>query len=214
MAGYPPQIERGAARGLNSLTACFGPALLDRALLDALCRALGVSFYEAVRRNVPGIAAPPGDRDLAGLDMPAFLDGLRPAGEVAARHTVGLRRSDHRAECTERVDDGLPETLEEVVARYGHRWFKLKVGGDARADVERLAAIAAVLDRSAEPYRATLDGNEQYADAGGVLDLWRRVKAEPAAPAARRQRRLHRAADRAPRRARPRMCRPSPPRSR
>ena len=59
---YRPQIERGAARGLNSLTACFGPALVDRALLDALCRALGVSFYEAIRRNVPGMVAPAGER--------------------------------------------------------------------------------------------------------------------------------------------------------
>ena len=47
----------------------------------------------------------------------------------------------------EPVGDGLPETLEEVVARYGHRYFKLKVGGDVAADVERLAAIASVLDR-------------------------------------------------------------------
>src|SRR5436853_591672 len=54
---YGPQIALGATQGMNSLTACFGPALIDRALLDALCRALGVSFYEAVRSNLPAIAA-------------------------------------------------------------------------------------------------------------------------------------------------------------
>src|SRR5213595_3991279 len=54
---YGPQIALGATQGMNSLTACFGPALIDRALLDALCRALGVSFYEAVRSNLPGISA-------------------------------------------------------------------------------------------------------------------------------------------------------------
>jgi L-alanine-DL-glutamate epimerase-like enolase superfamily enzyme len=63
------------------------------------------------------------------------------------------------------------------VARYGHRWFKLKVGGDARADVERLAAIASVLDRIPEPYHASLDGNEQYEDVEGVLELWRQMAA-------------------------------------
>jgi len=73
------------------------------------------------------------------------------------------------------VNDGLPETLEEVVARYGHRWFKLKVAGDVRADLERLAAIAAVLDRSPDAYRATLDGNEQYPGAAAALELWRRA---------------------------------------
>jgi hypothetical protein len=47
------------------------------------------------------------------------------------------------------------------------------------ADLERLRAIAAVLDRGREPYFATLDGNEQYADMRGVAELWARMKAEP-----------------------------------
>jgi len=77
------------------------------------------------------------------------------------------------------VNDGLPETLEEVIARYGHRWFKLKVGGDAKADVERLTAIASVLDRIPGDYHASLDGNEQYEDVHGVLELWRRIREVP-----------------------------------
>jgi hypothetical protein len=36
-----------------------------------------------------------------------------------------------------------------------------------------------VLDRIAEPYQATLDGNEQYAEVGGILELWSRIEAEP-----------------------------------
>ena len=178
-SAYAPQVARGAANGLNPLTACFGPALVDRALLDALCRALGVSFYDAIRADLPGIGA--GDRpsDLAGFDLAAFLASLRPAARLAARHTVGLVDPVVAADQRERVGDGLPETLEEVVARYRHRWFKLKVAGDVPADVDRLAAIAAVLDRLPEPYQATLDGNEQYTDAAGALELWRRVKAEP-----------------------------------
>ncbi|MGH8745857.1 MAG: hypothetical protein ACREUK_05145, partial [Burkholderiales bacterium] len=55
----------------------------------------------------------------------------------------------------------------------------LKVDGDPRAAVERLAAIAAVLDRGGAPYQATLDGNEQYHYVDGALELWRRVVAEP-----------------------------------
>src|SRR5205823_2335719 len=69
-------------------------------------------------------------------------------------------------------------TLEGVVARYGHRWFKLKVGGEVKADVARLSAIAAVLDRIAEPYHASLDGNEQYEDIEGVRALWSAIKAD------------------------------------
>lgn len=162
----------GHSRPTAGLVENFGPALLDRSLLDALCRALGVSFYQALRTNVPKIA-------FSGLDMNLFLARLEPVERIAARHTVGLVDPITSLENKAPVGDGLPETLEEVIARYGHRWFKLKVGGDIKADVERLRAIAAVLDRIAEPYHASLDGNEQYRDVAGVLDLWNAVKEEP-----------------------------------
>ena len=163
-AHYRPQLDLAAGKGLNALVANYGPALLDRALLDGLCRGLAISFYDAIRHNVAGLALPA-----------QFLESLRPASRIAARHTVGL--VDPITSVEHRVNDGLPETLEEVVARYGHRWFKLKVGGDAGADVERLAAIASVLDRIPEPYHASLDGNEQYESVEGVLELWRQMAA-------------------------------------
>jgi hypothetical protein len=52
------------------------------------------------------------------------------------------------------------------------------VGGDVRADRERLAAIASVLDRIPVPYGASLDGNEQYEDMAGVAELWAKMKAD------------------------------------
>ncbi len=151
----------------------YGPALLDRAILDALCRALGVSFYEAIRKNLVGAGI------FEGMDLEKVFANLNPSKSISARHTVGLVDPITAADQKERVNDGLPETLEEVVARYGQRWFKLKVGGDARADVERLSAIAAVLDRIGEPYHASLDGNEQYEDMAGVAELWAKMKSEP-----------------------------------
>ena len=162
----------GHSRPTVGLVENYGPALIDRALLDALCCALGISFYEAVSQNAPALS-------VDGLDLPRFLSGLRPAERIAARHTVGLVDPITAADNKRPVNDGLPETLEQVIARYGHRWFKLKVGGDVKADVERLGAIAAVLDQIVEPYHASLDGNEQYEDAGGVLELWQAVKAQP-----------------------------------
>ncbi len=132
-----------------------------------------------LRANLCGIAATPLCPDLEGFDFAAFLGGLRPVSQIAARHTVGLVDPITRADQTERVADGLPETLEEVVHTYGHRWFKLKVCGDVDADVKRLAAIAAVLDRIPGGYQASLDGNEQYDNVQGVLALWQRMLAEP-----------------------------------
>ena len=161
MAAYVPGLVAG-----------YGPALVDRALLDALCRALGASFYDAVRSNAPGISFPP-------LQMQRFLEKLKPGKRIAARHTVGLVDPITAADLKQPVGDGLPETLEQVVQAYGHRWFKLKVGGDVAADVARLSAIAAVLDRMAAPYQATLDGNEQYENIAGVEELYRRITAHP-----------------------------------
>ena len=176
---YGPQIALAAAQGLNSLVACYGPALVDRALLDALCRALGISFFQAIQRNVPGIAAPGWQADLVAFDMEEFLGRLEPRKTIAARHTVGLLDPILSSDIRQPVGDGLPESLDQVVERYGQRWFKLKVSGDLAADLERLSAIAAVLERIDEPYHATLDGNEQYAEVEGIVALWRKIRSAP-----------------------------------
>ncbi|MDR6535024.1 enolase C-terminal domain-like protein [Variovorax soli] len=168
-----------AARlGFNPLLASYGPALIDRAVLDALCRALQMSFYAAIRGNAAGIGAT--QPSFAGIDMDAFLARLQPAPHIEARHTVGLVDAITAADLKDPVADGLPETLEEVVRVYGHRYFKLKVGGDIAADLARLHAIAAVLDRADTPYFVSLDGNEQYADATGVAELMARLREAPA----------------------------------
>jgi hypothetical protein len=172
-AHYQSQIDAGAAHGLNSLVACYGPALIDRALIDALCRALGVSFYAAVQGNLLGLT------EFEGIDLAGFAASLKPATSIAARHTVGLVDRINAADSSIRVNDGLPETLEEVVAHYGHTWFKLKVGGDLEADLDRLCEIAAVLDRIDQPYHASLDGNEQYEDVEGIAALWAKMKETP-----------------------------------
>jgi hypothetical protein len=177
---YDDQIAAGAARGLNALVANFGPAQIDRAILDALCTGLDISFYEAVQSNLVGIdpaLLPAHLPDLVGFDMKRFLTQLAPADSIAARHTVGLLDviAGHRGQ----VGDGLPESLEEVVATYGHSYFKLKVGGDAAADLQRLTDIAAVLDVLPAPYFVSLDGNEQYNDIEAMLALWQRMQAVP-----------------------------------
>jgi hypothetical protein len=175
---HDAQLAVGADKGYNALLASYGPALIDRAVLDALCRALGVSFYAAMRENLAGI----GERraEFAPFNWPAFLSTLQPAATIEARHTVGLVDAITAADLQHPVGDGLPETLEQVATHYGHRYFKLKVGGQVQADLARLTAIAAVLDRSREDYFVSLDGNEQYQDAAGVAELLARMHQTPA----------------------------------
>jgi enolase-like protein len=179
---YRAQIERCASEKLNALIAGYGPAMLDRAVLDAVCRLAGLSFQDAIRSNLPGLAAGDLTPDLGGFDLDRFLSVLTPADTIQVRHTVGLvdAIADTDLEGQPRVADGLPETLEAVVATYGNRYFKLKVGGDVGQDVARLTAIARVLDRIPEPYRVSLDGNEQYKDVDGVLALWNAIASTPA----------------------------------
>jgi hypothetical protein len=177
---YHFQVAECGKQGLNPLIAGYGPALLDRAVLDAVCRGRGISFYDAVRANVPGIDPVHFLPEFTGFDTDAFLAALKPAREIHARHTVGLVDPITAADRREPVGDGLPETLEDVVDRYGHTYFKLKVGGDVAADVARLTAIASVLDRRRAPYFVTLDGNEQYGSVEDVLALWTAMSRVPA----------------------------------
>ena len=108
------------------------------------------------------------------------MQTLAPSAAIDARHTVGLVDAITASDLEHPVADGLPETLEQVAARYGHRYFKLKVGGSIEQDVTRLRAIAAVLDRSDAGYFVSLDGNEQYDDAAAVAELLARLREAPA----------------------------------
>lgn len=172
----PAQLHEGAALGLNPLVASFGLAQIDKAVLDGLCRALGVSFFDAMRRNVVGLRPTLLAPDLDGFDFDALLTDLRPMRSLALRHTVGMADALTHAEGADLPDDGLPATLEDVVRRYRPREFKLKLGGDAQQDRERLTAIASLLGLQCPDYRVTLDGNEQYADASAFLAFWRSME--------------------------------------
>jgi hypothetical protein len=180
---YDSHLAAAGAKGYNPLLANYGPALIDRAIVDALCRALGVSFYALMRRNAAGIdGAGAGRAEFSGFDFDRFLAERRPSASIEARHTVGLLDAITTADLAsgQAANDGLPETLEQVIATYGHRYFKRKVAGHIDADLARLEAIAAVLDRSPAPYFASLDGNEQYVAAEGVAELVAGIRARPA----------------------------------
>lgn len=176
--GYAAHVAACAAEGLNPLVASFGRSLVDRAAFDALLRLEGLSFDAGLRANLGGMAPHAVIPDLAGFDFAAMLEATPAPGRIHARHTVGLVDPVTEADQEERVGDGLPETLAEVAATYRHAYWKLKVGGDVRADVDRLCRIASVLDRL-HGYHATLDGNEQYEDAEGALGFWRAMQEQP-----------------------------------
>ncbi len=174
--GYRSIQQEGGKSGLNPLVAGFGPALLDRAVLDAVCRLEGVSFWESVRYNLPGLNPHPEAPDLQGHDWHQYLRKLRPLKRVQARHTVGLADPITSLDQApgDRIDDGLPETLEEAIQEYGHRFFKVKVSGGLESNMLRMEAIAGVLDRL-EHYHVTLDANEQFETREQLRDFTGRL---------------------------------------
>jgi hypothetical protein len=56
---YRHQLRAGRELGLPPLVASYGNALVDRAVLDAVCRLVGVSFWTAMRSNLAGMTAHP-----------------------------------------------------------------------------------------------------------------------------------------------------------
>ncbi|MGE0098336.1 MAG: hypothetical protein AB7S86_08295 [Hydrogenophaga sp.] len=154
------------ARGLPRLAAQFGPALLDKAVADAALRAAGLPWVEGLRAGVLG--DPWSQR----------LEIARPS-HVVLRHTVGLADRLAEDEAGPDPQDGLPATLESAARRHGLHHFKLKLSGQIEADLERLARIASVLQRLGVDYRATLDGNETFADATSLGAYWRALLATP-----------------------------------
>ena len=155
------QVEACASCDIPPLAAAYGPAEIDKAILDALLRGMGVNFFDGMAGNVAGIDARL-SRDLRDEDILAFLAGRRRLERVAIRHTVGL---DDRIEGAGGVAD--------IRENSGARYFKLKLNGDPDADAARLIRIGTELATLSQDYRVTLDANEQYADLsalGALID--------------------------------------------
>src|SRR5207248_6546640 len=137
------QDRWGREQGFPPLLTHFGTSLVERALIEAACRKLGKPFHVALRENLFGIRLGEIHAALAGRTVAELLparplkligvrDNLanalwrdwsipeRPLTHIAPRHTIGLldplREADIPFE--ERLDDGLPQSLEESIRSY------------------------------------------------------------------------------------------------
>ena len=164
------QIAVCAKENIPPLAASYGPAEIDKAILDALLRGTEMNFFDGMAQNIAGIderLSP----DLAKGDIVRCLrlTNQHRSGRVAIRHTVGL---DDKVE----GEGGVADPRENSGARY----FKLKLGGDPDADAARLVRIGNELATLAHDCRVTLDGNEQYADLDALELLVDRLERDSA----------------------------------
>ncbi|GIT29414.1 MAG: hypothetical protein Ct9H300mP1_14600 [Planctomycetaceae bacterium] len=117
---YDRQADWGRERQWPPLLVNFGMTLVERAVLEAVARARGTNWFELLRNEGLGIRLGECDSRLEGGSVAELLP-REPAGEVIARHTVGMADplSDSEIADGERLDDGLPQSLAACLSDYG-----------------------------------------------------------------------------------------------
>ncbi len=168
------QANWGRVAHLPPLLTQFGTSLVERALIEAVCRAAGLPFARMLATNQLGIRLGEIHPTLAGLS-PADLLPPSPRTQILARHTVGLADPllDTDIALAERLDDGLPQALAACIQTYGLRHFKIKVSGTLENDIERLRQLAEIIETHAPAdYAFSLDGNEQFRTLANFRTYW------------------------------------------
>jgi hypothetical protein len=176
------QSAWAGARAIPPLLANLGVSLVERAVLDGVCRIAGQPLHRMIAANRLGLRLGEIYSDLTGI-QPADLLPTAPATQCFVRHTVGLADALTAADIPEdeRVDDGLPQDVESSIREYGLRYFKVKLSGVDDRDRARLRDLERLLEReTAGAYRLTLDGNENFGDIGVFRQFWQSAGSEPA----------------------------------
>ena len=170
---YQQHMSDTALEGMPSLLKGFGVSLLERAAIDATCHRHETTFHQAVHSNLFGISLEDLHPELVGND-PSQLLPVEPSSAIHVRHTVGLADPllDSDVADADRLDDGLPQSLEACIRDYGLTYFKIKVPAGLDEARTRLGAIADLLQKAAGDYCFTLDGNEFFGDPQAFRDFW------------------------------------------
>jgi len=169
-------IQTGWAsdRAIPPLLANFGVSLVERALIEAVARARGETFAQMLASNALGIRLGEIHPELGQAAARTYLPE-KPLTDLLARYTVGLSDplTEEEISDADRLNDGLPQSLEASIRAYGLLHFKIKVNGDVARDVERLVRVADVMGRTVRPgFAFSLDGNEQFKSMEAFREFW------------------------------------------
>ncbi len=178
---YQQQSAWGEQRKFPPLLSGLGVSLVERAMIDAFCRAFDLTFFEAVQRNAFGMDLGTLHSHLGQTSPSDFLPS-KPARFLAVRHTVGLSDPLTNSDIPEGtfLNDGLPQSLEENIEVYSLNHFKIKLCGNLDRDLDRLNHLAGILENKVgEDYLFTLDGNEQFRNLDSFLEIWNVLDRDP-----------------------------------
>ena len=165
----------GEEEGIPPLLSQFGTSMVERALVEATCRARGERFSDILRADAFGLRLEDFDPRLEGYSAADLLPP--PITSINARHTVGMVDPLTEAEVSpeERVDDGLPQSLDACIRAYDLSHFKLKIGSDFDVDRDRLGRISSVVAGGHRSFAFSLDGNECFESMQQFRDWWSEV---------------------------------------
>ena len=173
---------RGLAVPIPKLCTLVVASAFDAALHDAYGKAFGKSCYETYGSAFMS-------RDLSHDLGPAFkgeyLDRYipsRPRASTLVFHSVGASDPLDASDVRTRIDDGLPNTLEEWIPHDGLVRFKIKLnGGNLDADFDRVVRIDRIVSRvqsarRVRDWKYSLDFNEGCPNVGYLLEFLRKVR--------------------------------------
>jgi L-alanine-DL-glutamate epimerase-like enolase superfamily enzyme len=154
----------------------------DAAVHDAYGKAFGRSCYETYSREFMSRDL---SHDLGAAFKGEYLDRYipaRPQARMPVFHSVGASDPLEAVDVRARIEDGLPNTLEEWIARDGLIHFKIKLnGGNLAADFQRVVRIDRIANR-VQPARGVknwnylLDFNEGCPNVAYLLEFLRQLR--------------------------------------
>jgi L-alanine-DL-glutamate epimerase-like enolase superfamily enzyme len=156
---------------------------LEAALHDAFGKAIGENSYNLLG---PEFIAADLSHFLSAEFAGEYLDRYtlrQPRPRMPLYHLVGALDPLTERDIPQRVDDGLPETLPEWIARDELTHLKIKLNGDDLAwDVERVVSVERVAAetqaaRGCTVWQYSLDFNERCDSVEYVLEFLRRLAA-------------------------------------
>lgn len=157
---------------LPALVRSFGLAQIEKAVIDAVCRHLQISFAQATRTDLWGIASSGLCADVEQGRVALLLASLKPLPSIGLRHTVGFSTESGAEKRAELIE------LRELVRNDEIRYLKIKLSGSTKADAQRVSEICALFSASLPSF--SLDCNEQYSEWRDLGELCARLAEVPA----------------------------------
>jgi L-alanine-DL-glutamate epimerase-like enolase superfamily enzyme len=173
---------RGLAVPIPKLATLVVASAFDASLHDAYGKAFGLSVYETYNQRfmTRDLSADLGP-DFRGEFLDKYLSA-QPRDDLPVFHSIGASDPLEAADVKNRLDDGLPNTFEEWIARDGLFRFKIKLnGGNLEADFARTVRIDQIVARTLPArgvgdWKYCLDFNEGCPNVAYLLEYLRRLR--------------------------------------